>query len=441
MGPDPKAQGHAGRVDGSHPSAALRAGAGEGRRWLLFLPTAAALAQAFVRSRKGWADFGGYIDAGKALEAGFYSTTNSNTWPPFFSLVALPLSWLDRLPPVVARLSWASATIAIFALAVRRWWKVAKPPGTPGWVAPAACFSVVQFWIHHTVYHQVYALVFACAAMGFVEAARGRDVRAGIWIGLGGAAKVTPALALLYFVFARRWRLVGAAVATALVCSAALVPFLGVAGVVGAYRRWLDVVATLGGPTGVLNQGLPALIDRWITDRAIRAGVGVPPLVSLDWAVAERIARTASLIAFAALAALLARRKAPPIFAFAPLVGAAVFVAPFCWKSQLIAFLPLVLLTLSHLARDGRRRLRRPEAGDAVAGRDVWGIALAAPFFLLMPEREPTIIGWKTYILTEGMGFTGICVLLLLVQSARFIAARRGAPEEMPAPALERLDG
>lgn len=400
------------------------------RRWVLFLPTAAALVQGFVRSRKGWADFEGYIDAGRALEAGVYSTTESNTWPPFFSLVAIPLSWLTRLPPVVARLGWACATITLFALAVHRWWKVAKPPGTPDWVAPAACFSIVQFWIHHTVYHQVYALVFACAAMGFVEAARGRDVRAGIWIGLGGAAKVTPALALLFFVFTRRWRLVGAAVATALVCSAALIPFLGIAGVVAAYRRWSEVVSALGGPSGVLNQGLPALIDRWITDRAIRAGVGVPPLVSLDWGVAERIARAASLVFFAALTALLARRKVPPVYAFAPLVGAAVFVAPYCWKSQLIAFLPLVLLTLSYFARDGRKGLGRPEVMPA---RDVWGIVLAAPFFLLMPEREPTIIGWKTYVLTEGMGFTAICLLLLLVQSARFLADRKRAPEPLPA--------
>ncbi len=386
------------------------------RRWLPFAPTAAVLAFAILRAVRGsWADYTGYIDAGRSLLAGSYSTADSNTWPPFFSLVAIPLYLLSLLPQPLAKMLWATATISGFALATNRWWREAKPEGTPDWVAPVGAFLVSQFWLHHLVYHQVYGLIFACAALGFIEAHRKRDVRAGIWIGLGGLAKVTPALTLAFFVFTRRWKVVGAAAATAVLGTLLLIPFLGVNGTLGAYLRWLEVIGALGGPHGVLNQSLPALIDRHITDQAVRDGVGVAPLLTLDWTLAEKIARGISYLLFAGLAMLMARRKVGPLLAFAPLVAAAVYVAPYCWRSQLVAFLPLLLLTLAELAKT----------------RERWGLVLLAPFVLLMPEREPDLIGWKAYLVTEGISLTSVCMLLLLVQASRFVGVRRAADERL----------
>jgi hypothetical protein len=386
-------------------------------RALAFLPAALILASALHRCVRAWNDFSGYIDAGKSLAHGTYSLAVSNTWPPFLSLVAIPISWLDDLPPEPARIFWAVLTSTVFIAAAWSWWSRARPAGTPSWVAPAAALVIAPFGLHHIIYHQIYALIFACATVGFLDASEGRDLRAGFWIGLGAAIKVTPGLTLIYFALCRRWKVVAAGAATLALCSLALVPILGAQGVILAYQRWLGVISGLGGPHGVLNQGLPAQVDRLFTDQAIRDGVGIPPIVALPWPAAETLGRVSSMGLFFALAGLMTYRRVGPLQAFAPLIAASVYVAPYCWRSQFIAFLPLLLLTFSWLSQT----------------RDRLGLALVAPFILLMPQREPWLFGWKAYTLTEGIGFTSLGLLLLLINAGRFVGVARPSPGLAPA--------
>ena len=57
-------------------------------------------------------DFGGYISAGKLAwnNLPIYSDFR-NTWPPFFSIVCIPLYWLNELSFVGLRFIWLIAIV------------------------------------------------------------------------------------------------------------------------------------------------------------------------------------------------------------------------------------------------------------------------------------------------------------------------------------------
>src|SRR5947209_19825788 len=83
-------------------------------RALLYLPSLIIVASAIWKSTGDWSDFAGYLRAGSEMLAGRYTDYVRNTWPPFFSVMAIPLTALDRLPPAPARASWATLNTAVF---------------------------------------------------------------------------------------------------------------------------------------------------------------------------------------------------------------------------------------------------------------------------------------------------------------------------------------
>jgi hypothetical protein len=76
---------------------------------------------------------------------------------------------------------------------------------------------------------------------------------------------------------------------------------------------------------------------------------------------------------------------------------------PYCWRTQLIALFPLLLLSLWKLAR----------------GPGLLDLVLCLPFFLCMAEREPGLIGLHGFELLEGAGLTCALSLLLVLNALR----------------------
>jgi hypothetical protein len=384
-------------------------------RALLFAPAAAIAAGAVARALAGWSDFDGYLIAGEALRAGAYSDHVFNTWPPFFSVFAAGLVELARLPPPAARLLWALLNAAVFTYACVRWWRAAGGREAPGWVAPLAALAIAPFLALHLLTHQVYSLVFAMGIEAFLDAERGRDVRAGAWLGLAGALKVTPALLLPYFLLQRRWKLAATSAAVALACSLAVVPFLGLRGTVDAHRRWIARAVALRGTHGIRNQSVLALVERLTTGEAKREQAGIDPLLPLNGGTADRAGRFLSWALILGSAAAL--RRVRPVLAAGPLLAVSVLAAPYCWRTQLIALFPLLFLTLRRLAR-------RPGALD---------LLLCLPFFLCMVEREPGLVGLRAFELLEGAGLTCAVCLLLVLNALRPQGTLQEGPALSPA--------
>jgi len=371
------------------------------RHALLYAPAAAIAASAVARALDEWNDFRGYQIAGEALRASTYTDHVSNTWPPFFSLFAAGLVELTRLPLPMARFLWAAFNAAVFARACVRYWRAVGGNEAPWWVSPVAALATAPFLALHLLTHQVYALIFAMSIEAFLCAEKGQEVRGGIWLGIAGAMKVTPALLLPYFLLQRRWKLATTSLALALACSLSLVPFLGLQGTVDAHRSWIDRAVRLRGTHGIRNQSIQALVERLSTGEAKLEQAGIDPIVPLDGATADRIGKLLSwgLI----LCAAFALRRVPPVQAAAPLLAVSVLAVPYCWRTQLIALFPLLLLSLWKLAR-------RPGLLDLV---------LCLPFFLCMVEREPGLIGLHGFELLEGAGLTCALSLLLVLNALR----------------------
>ncbi len=371
------------------------------RRALLFLPAAVIVVSGAVRSSSAWSDYRGYVIVGSALASGKFSSHLFNTWPPFFSVVCIPLAAAARLPEVATRLLWAAVNAAAFTWACARWWRAAGGDRQRWWIAPAGALVVAPFLAQHLEFHQVYAIVFALLVEAFLCAQQGRDLRAGIFLGLAGAMKVTPALLLPYFLLRRRWKLAGAAAGTALACSLSLVPFLGLRGTVDAHLAFVARASALRGTHGIRNQSLEALVERLTTGEAKLEQAGIDPIVRLDQPVADRLGKALSWALLLAGCFLL--RKVEPVRALPALAAISVLAVPYCWRSQYVAFGPLILASLVRLS----------------ASPDLLSWLLRAPFFLCIVQREPGLIGRRSFELVEGAGITSFVGLLLILDALR----------------------
>jgi glycosyl transferase family 87 len=373
------------------------------RLWqiLLCLPALAITAGAIARSAGGWNDYRGYIIAGDAIRQGVYSDHVFNNWPPFFSVFAVVLAELARLPAPIARVTWATFNAGMFALGWSRWLRAVHAERDPVWLLPAAFFFVSPFLAGHLVYHQVNALIFAMAVEAFLCAGGRKDARAGIWIGLAASLKATPILLLPYFLVQRRWKLAASAVAVMAACAVAVVPMLGWRAALDAHGRWLERTAALRGIHGTRNQSIHALVERLATNEARLEGVGIEPVVHLRQRVADAAGKLLSLTLVIVGSFVL--RKRPPELAAASLLAISVLSATYCWRAQYVVFAPLLYLVL-------RRMATRP---------DPWDWLLAAPFLLTIIEREQTFVGEGAYQVLEGAGLTCLLALLLVVDSLR----------------------
>ena len=374
------------------------------RRIAPYLPPLVILACVTARSTREWGDFGGYAIAGAAFRVGRYANDASNNWPPFFSLLAVPLSLLDTLPVRLGRMVWALLGCGAFALTAARFFSKVRSSAVPFWAVPVATMLVAPFWGAHILHHQVYVFVFAACAEGFFAADRGRDLRAGIWIGVAAATKVTPAFTLAYFLFARRLRVVVAAVAAALCCSLLTIPVLGAQGAIDAHRRWIARAVSLHGTFADRNQSLEALILRWTVRGKSPDVAWLGPIVPLSTEAAQTVGGLASAALIAVAAALSGLRGLPPAEAFASMIAVSTFAAPYCWRSQMIALFPLLLVLLSRIATRRSDRI------------DVAALSIFAVAALL---REPGIAGPQLYALLEGAGLTAITYLLILANALR----------------------
>ncbi|MGZ6125395.1 MAG: glycosyltransferase family 87 protein, partial [Myxococcales bacterium] len=298
-------------------------------------------------------------------------------------------------------LLWAALNAVAFAGACARWWRAAGGERAAWWVAPAGALVISPFLAQHLIFHQVYALIFALLVEAFLAAQARRDPRAGLFIGVAGALKVTPALLLPWFLLRRRWKVAGVAAGAALLCALSLVPFLGVRGTIAAHRTWVARASALRGTHGIRNQSIEAFVERLTTGEAKLEQAGIDPLVRLSQPAAGRLGKWLSWALL--LLACFLLREVEPVRALPALAAISVLAVPYCWLSQYIALGPLILVSLVRLSS-------KP---------DVLSCILRAPFFLCMVLREPALIGTGNFELLEGAGLTCFVSLLLIADALR----------------------
>lgn len=221
-------------------------------------------------------DFAGYLRVGELVLQGqdpYRAAGALNTWPPFFSVLCVPLAILAMPSPYVARgvwfvlnfaaLWWILSLIAKLVYGRRLTWR--SPQGlllTSPFVLLPALFS--ERYVSSNFDHvQINLILFALVLAGLKAQMEGNEARGGALVAFAAAIKLLPLTFLLYFLWRRRWR--------ALLSSAAI--FVGLSlspALLWGWPRYWDYFAawrervSAGWGVGRLNQSVWAMWDRWL---------------------------------------------------------------------------------------------------------------------------------------------------------------------------------
>jgi len=435
-----------------------------GRRAILALAiglSLLALVQARHRAGQGRGALLKWRPAAEALERGEQIYQVGAEGYPTLPLTLLVLRPFHAAGDVAGPLLWALFQVGL------AWWIVTRALALAAGRArdfPALGQLVVlllslRVLLSDVLHGNVDILVAATVATAAWEWNRARELRAGLWIGLGAVLKVTPALALVYFLWRRSARAaIGVLVSVALFAFALPGAALGWARNVELARGWWSQMIApylAGRPLELLqtehtNQSLLGVAARHLTDSvAIAARPPVfPRAVSIHWAAldaaafrAVHLALCAAVVVYllwclgpgrAARQAAGARAGARVLGEFALLALAMLFLSERSWKHHYVLLcFPLAFLAWRAL------RLPRRDARFRVA---VLGLAASA---LLNGLSGSAVLGARASDLAEAWGAWFAGGLALFVACGEILRRDRRRPPELarePAP-LTRSEG
>ena len=243
-------------------------------------PDALILLVASTDMREIHVDFDTFWHSAVALTQGadIYETpaklTNLN--PPLLSVLLAPFAWLDALTAYRVFVVFTLLVVVASVLAVARELRLGLV------ISGLAALAVLASSpLHGTlVLGQIYPLLLAALAAGWIAERRGRPVLGAVLYGVAVALKPSLAPLLLLPALQRRWVPMRAGLA-----SAAGATVLGalVAGPSSALE-WLRIAVTEPVPTTVDNASLPGLAVRFGIPSVVGALAGVAVLVgTLVW--------------------------------------------------------------------------------------------------------------------------------------------------------------
>ena len=313
-------------------------------------------------------------------------------WPPFAILALTPFALVVRLSLPLAKTLYALLGVACVA------WSIAcfERAGRRHLVLAVAAVAV-PLQINFD-YLNINAVLLALVVAAGFDLARGRDIRAGTWLGLATALKVFPGLLLVYAAYRRRWRAAAAGAAVALGASlCALLP-LGVSGAVASGRNWLTNSSTGVWVLHRRNQSLPALLSR--------AGMPHAGVIAMDLL----------LLALAAIALW----RSPPDDDIVHDIGIvtllAILLSPIAWDHYFLLAFPAWVAVLSRVPST---RPRAAWIALIVAGVATSGVLTVGSATIRGILLEHSIFGWGALVL----------LLVLLVERWRMPAKISSVPD------------
>jgi alpha-1,2-mannosyltransferase len=368
---------------------------------------------------------------------------------PFTALALTPFLGLGDLPGAFA---WAAFKLGL------AWWCVltamefaaGRPRDYPAWAAFIVLCLSVRVFASDVAHGNVNLPIAGVLVASAVAWCRGRDLQAGLWIGLGAVLKVTPLLFVLYFVRKRSPRaLAGVALGIALFAFVVPGAVLGWEHNLELSRTWWTQTARpylVGSKVGLMqsehiNQSLLGVIARLAT-----SAVSIPAqppqwpadvrvnLLELSPAGLVFVHRAACALVLIVLvwccrAPRSTRASAVTLGEWAVVALAMLMLSERSWKQHYVTlFLPVVFLAW-HALRPGS-----PESWRRVA----WSALIASA--ALHGLSGSGVLGSRTSDLAEAYGaflWGGVALLA----ACAWLLVREPAPEPARAKARAPSSG
>jgi len=368
-------------------------------------------------------DFAGYVLVGDLVLADHDIYRDSppglNTWPPFFSLLCVPLALLARPSPYLARGVWLALNFVLLWVALKSLARLVyqqelclRPAPTGlSLASPDVLIPIIlcyRFILGNFDHLQVNIVIFACAVAGLLWHVRGHDLGAGLLLGLAAALKVMPILFVPYFVYRGRFRVAAATAAAATVFSLSPILVYGWTQFIDYVGAWRQALA-IGWGVGKMNQSVYAMLDRFL-GHGIRPG-HTPVLDELPESgnLVVQVAMVAVLMLITVSACWLFRGRqkgdSPASLAeYSVIFIVSALFGPLAWKAYLVVLLCPCMLLMGLLRHGCLTR----------AAQHVVGGALAVYFFLA-GLTTPGLLGKRLAGTFEMLSATTMATLVLLV--------------------------
>ena len=332
----------------------------------------------FAYARRG-VDFAGYAAVGQAFFDGrdIYLDTpvGTNTWPPFFSLAAVPLGLLDRASPYLARIVWIALTWAsifwaldlmarlIYAKRLRlRQDESSLTITSPELLVPFAL--TLPFIVNNFELLQINMILFSLALWGLYLQANAREAAGGIALAAAAAMKVMAIAFLPYLLYRKRWRAAFWMAAASLVFFFSPALFLGWAKFWAGVGLWPVALRASWG-AGNAHQSVYSMWDRILGYGYLPFTIPGTFMLPLSGARSAKLAWEITCAIAAVLGAIACRGTPQPGSRWAQLEWSIVFVAatilsPLTRKPYLVVLLlPYALLYAAWHSPDLDSRTRR----------------------------------------------------------------------------------
>lgn len=297
-------------------------------------------------------------------------------WPPLAVLLVVPFALAAQLSAAVAKGAWAAGSVACLG------WSIARLP-RDRWKPVALAAAAVAVPLHRNFEDlNLNAVLLALLVAAACELGRGREGRAGVWIGAATALKAFPVVWLLYLAYRRRWRALAIGIAVAAGLSLAPLLRYGAIGAYDAVRDWMQNSAPVAWTQGGSNQSLSTLATRL---HLPRVGLAVLDLACVALGVVALRRPKVSDAAFEELA----------------IVGlVAVLVSPIAWVHYFVFALPVWIVALRLPPHERAWSISLLLAGVATSGiATVWSLSVRNAVF------ELSLYTWGALLLLFVVAF------------------------------------
>jgi alpha-1,2-mannosyltransferase len=293
-------------------------------------------------------------------------------WPPFAIAALTPFALIARLSMPVAKGLYSLVSIVCLVWTIARLGRSGHPH-----LATAIAAVAVPLQTNFD-YLNVNAILLVLIVTAAFDLERGRDARAGIWLGLATTLKAFPVLLLVYLAFRRRWTALAWGAGCAVVLSAGALLPAGIPEAVTSAQHWFASSAVGVWVAHPRNQSLPALLGRF----------GLPAFVIV---IVQ--------LGLVGLVAVALRRPGDPLSELGIVALLMVLVSPLAWEHYYLLALPAWVVALARVEeRAVGRSIALFAAGIATSGAlTVWSGSLRGVLL------EHSIYAWGALALLAAL--------------------------------------